>query len=526
MLRKNPDTRKAPAWIGPVLVASAAAAANWNVLGNGFISDDIPWIVQNPYIRSLDNVGKIFSTNLWPFAGPDGLSNYYRPLMYLLYMADYGLFGLRAAGYHFTGLLFHIGCSLMVFFVGRALAETLPAGSAAARPREGWTLPAALLFAAHPVHTEAVAWVSAMTDLACAFFFLLSFYLWVRDRPAWSGAAAMAALLAKEAAVMLLPVLAIYEHGFRRPRPGRARAYLCQLAPLAVYFVLRVRALGGMVMGHYRDVPFGSQVLWAFYLTERYLARLVAPAPFHTIQQVLEPLVPGPEWSVLGGVVLVGAAAMSALWLHRRGHPLWFAVAWIFMALLPVEYLSWLRANAFGERYLYLCSVGFCWIVAALFQARPRAYTLPLFLILLLNYGLLARGRNSDLRAAAYPAARVTTLVGNAGGLARAIGLGLAQEFIALDGSRYSHLLGLTVVYPQHLSKTPDLDRPRESDFRGEGKNELHVRARQRRLRHLKIDSSRTDVPRADRRFRLPRPRQIHRKGQRKPTRASLLTLA
>ena len=115
-------------WAGAAAVALLALAVNWNLLDNGFVYDDGSQILNNPYIRSPRYLPKIFSTHVWSFLGPEGISNYYRPLMHLVYMADYWLFGLQAAGYHATSLAFHIACSLLVFFLGRALGGTAQSG--------------------------------------------------------------------------------------------------------------------------------------------------------------------------------------------------------------------------------------------------------------------------------------------------------------------------------------------------------------------------------------------------------------
>ena len=212
-------------WAAPAAIVLLAITLHWSLLDKGFVSDDLSQVLNNPYLRSPRSLGQIFSSHVWSFRGPEEKSNYYRPMMHLLYMACYGLFGLESAGFHAANLLFHAGCSLLVFYLGRALGAAWCAGPSA--------LLAALLFAVHPVHTEAIAWIAAVTELSYAFFFLLSVYLYVRGRPAWSAAVAMLALLSKETALMLLPLLVVYEHWFRKP--GGRRAYLYHLVPLVIY---------------------------------------------------------------------------------------------------------------------------------------------------------------------------------------------------------------------------------------------------------------------------------------------------
>ena len=52
------------------------------------------------------------------------------------------------------------------------------------------------------------------------------------------------------------------------------------------------------------------------------------------------------------------------MWLWRRAHLVSFAFVWFAATLAPVMNARWMPAGVFAERYLYLPSVGFCWLVA------------------------------------------------------------------------------------------------------------------------------------------------------------------
>ena len=76
--------RSWPALTAPTVVAILAFAVNANLLRNGFVYDDGAQVLNNPYLLSPRYLGKIFSTNVWSFIGPEGTSNYYRPLMHVI----------------------------------------------------------------------------------------------------------------------------------------------------------------------------------------------------------------------------------------------------------------------------------------------------------------------------------------------------------------------------------------------------------------------------------------------------------
>src|SRR5258708_29311043 len=122
---------------------------------------------------------------------------------------------------------------------------------------------AATAFALHPVPTEAVAWIAAVTDVELTFFYLMTFFIFVcLDRPAgkWSvgkyiamiGSFALA-LLSKEQAVTLPLLATIYEHFYRGDKTQTTlKEKVFRYGPLwlllLLYFPLRARFLGGFAL--------------------------------------------------------------------------------------------------------------------------------------------------------------------------------------------------------------------------------------------------------------------------------------
>ena len=157
-------------------------------------------------------------------------------------------FGPSAWGFHLVSLLLHAAVVVVLFLFAEELLGDRVAASAAAA-----------LFALHPVHVEAVAWISAAADLELTLLYLLTFWCFLRlthpaggrrfGMQALMTASFALALLSKEQAITL-PVLAtIYEHFYRRDRE-RTRWFRKQVryAPLwvvlLVYLALRTHVLG------------------------------------------------------------------------------------------------------------------------------------------------------------------------------------------------------------------------------------------------------------------------------------------
>ena len=138
--------------------------------------------------------------------------------MHIIYMSIYYVLGLNPWGFHLVSVLFHAGVSVMVFIItSRLLRDLRP------QARVSSTTPAfmaALLFAAHPIHTEAVAWAAGLPDLSFTFFYLLSFYLYIRSKDSnapfsivffLSIASFFLAALCKEPALTLPLIIAAYD---------------------------------------------------------------------------------------------------------------------------------------------------------------------------------------------------------------------------------------------------------------------------------------------------------------------------
>ena len=195
----------------PVVIVAAVLVVYANAFGNAFVWDDQYLIVENPAIKSWGRFWTLWTADLFPHV----VSHYYRPLQALTYLVDYQLWTLAPFGYHLTSTLLHAGVALLFY---RFVAALLGAPRAA--------LIAALLFAVHPIHTEAVTYISGRSDPLSALFLLVALVGFVEgDRSrftVWrvgSLAAFAAALLAREAAMALVPLvvpLTLIRHYVRR----------------------------------------------------------------------------------------------------------------------------------------------------------------------------------------------------------------------------------------------------------------------------------------------------------------------
>lgn len=387
-----------------VAIATLAVILYLNVLPNTFIFDDWQQVVENPFLRRSDGLREIFTTGVLEFMGPVAVSNFYRPLMHSAFYLMFRISGLNPAGYHTLSILLHAAICLLVYAVIARLSG-----------RRLTAVVAALLFAAHPVHTEAVAWISAYPELLCAFLTLLVLWLYLRAEQAQgrarvallvlTGPVFLLALLAKEIAVAVPLLLACYELLVCRA-PWRATlratwlAYASLAAAAAVYLAARLHALKALMPASQDPIPPAEHLWTAVGLFFRYFWVQVWPLELHAfyyLERNRSPLEP----VVLAGLATLLATAVLGWWLYRRRRPEVLAVALYLLPLapaflLPYSSIGWLMA----ERYLYLPSVGFCWLLAAgLVAAADRWGYRPLgalFVIVLVACSVRTVLRNGD----------------------------------------------------------------------------------------------------------------------------------
>jgi protein O-mannosyl-transferase len=339
-----------------------------NTLQNGFVYDDTNEVLTNPYIRSFSHVGDIFSTRILAHLGARGATNYYRPISIFGFLICYELFGVLPYGFHLANLFLHALIVCVLFGLSKRLFH------------DQWlAFAAAAIFALHPIHTESVAWVSGVTDLDLAVFYLGAFWFFFESarpqgaRSEWMQLGMIGsfvlALLSKEQAVTLPLVATIFEHFYRDDRLSttwrqKASRYGALWLLVIVYILFRIRFFGAFAPVQLtRNVSWYEAVLSSAPLAGEYLWKMIWPVhliayyPFH---KSLTPL----DSHVLLGVAALALCALGFVVLWKRAHLASFGLIWFFLNIAPVLNSRWLGPNVFTERYLYLPSVGLCWVAA------------------------------------------------------------------------------------------------------------------------------------------------------------------
>ena len=308
--------------------------------------DDNVW-VQNVAWR-IDN----WSEALAVFTRRDVISHiYFRPLLNLSFFLNASLGRNSVALYHAVNVGLHLLCS------GLFLAFLWRLGFSARL-----SLALALVFAAHPSLTQAVAWIPGRTESLVAVFILLSAINFVGcledHRPArfvGHHLFLLAALLAKEVAVVLPVACWLYAVLVRRKKFFDAEI-ICFAAGWGLMLALW---LGMRFHGLHGEPGFGQS-----YDLPKLVANL--PVMFHYLGRVLWPVqalvLPGPEaLHYRLGIIAFIVLAVLLIFTTRRDRGLgWFGLFWFGLFVLP----GLVVANFFFEYRLYVPLMGILMVLA------------------------------------------------------------------------------------------------------------------------------------------------------------------
>jgi hypothetical protein len=394
-----------------VVVVVAAVAVYLNAFGHELVYDDLPLIAWNPRLGADDWLWQCVSTPYWT----DGNTGLYRPLTLLSLAVNFKLTGLATWSYTSVNVLLHAATSLLVALLARATGARVAVATAAG-----------LVFAVHPVHTEAVTWIAGRAEVLCGAFSMLALYCHWRgpERDVWRVGAAAAfacALGAKEHALTLLGVAPALDLLLRRG-PWRARlgahilpAYVPFALLASLVLGLRVVVLGDVALGPRFVVPLdnplvapvtsalgndygattGERLLSAVALWGEHLRLLAWP-------RVLSADYSYAQWPVLRTAsdgrfapgLLTLALTLGGAWSLRRRAPLAsFGLAAFFLTSLVTAQVLKPTGTIYAERLLYLPSVGFALVLGAAFGrawAWPRTRALAgVVLVALLSLGAL-----------------------------------------------------------------------------------------------------------------------------------------
>jgi len=421
-----PGNSALPVWVALGLAAFAFLLYA-NTLGHQFVLDDPLAIGKNELVRQgISGIPELFGQHYR--AGTEGAGAsalLYRPLSLVTFAVEWSI----APGSPFLGHLMNVlWYALTVALLFAALRHLLRG--------HHWLLAAgaALLFAAHPMHTEVVANIKSRDEILNLFFGAAALYAWARwlERPSalWISRALglyFLALLSKESAVALLPVFPLAGWFFFNKSARQSAAHALLFALPALLFLLIRAAVLSKTTDNFSvsemDNPivaaagFGEHTATGFMVLWKYFQLLVFPHPLLSDYSFRHlPVVGWDNWQALAGLVLYGGLVFLALRGLVRRQALAFCAAAFLCGVVLYSQMPLVIGTLFGERLMYAPSAWFClgaaWLVwratgfdpglaadeAVLPEANKIGAGAGILVLVVVLFGALTVSRNADWR--------------------------------------------------------------------------------------------------------------------------------
>jgi len=350
----NRETTLLSSYVGFVFVVLIVLIINLPTLSYEFTNWDDPSYVQE--VESIRTPGwsgiKEVLTKPIPASHGD-----YIPVTIFSYWIDYQLWQFQPKGYHLTNLLIHALSAGLIFLLLQRL--TL---------RPAVSIMVTLLFALHPMNTEAVTWIAERKSVMAMFWMLLSFHAFL----SWQRSSAVKrkylylsllcyvlACLSKTAVVFFPLVLMAYQVCLAKMSLYRS------IVSVISFFLISVVTGMGRLFGHYTSgqmvwEPFETpwvQVITIFEIFGSYVRKLMMPTNLNnsysleTYSSLFEPGVFFGILSMMGMVILIVKCI--------RHYPLVsFGLAWYLAAWLPHAQIIAIPPALRADRYVYYSSTG------------------------------------------------------------------------------------------------------------------------------------------------------------------------
>lgn len=337
----------------------------------------------------LDDYG-VFKDNIFVTKGTDGYNdiltktyrhgsghytdNLYRPVSQLMFATEWEISPDNPGLSHFVNVLFYALNGLLLFIVLRKLFKN----------QSQW-IPFAitLLYIAHPIHTEVVSNIKSRDELVSLFFILISLLLILKTVSLSKFSSKLIyypllfitftlAMFTKESAITMLVAipLILFFFTITKWKEYLPIVFIMGMGSL-IYFITKGSVMENsihsgaftvsVVDNYFFDADLFTGLATAIMLMGKYLLLLFIPYPLasdYSFSQL--PLVTFTNiWTVLSLLVYLGMLVYVILNFKKKD-PIVFGILFFIITMSPTSNILIRFGSSFGERFLFLPSLGFC----------------------------------------------------------------------------------------------------------------------------------------------------------------------
>ena len=326
---------------------------------------------QNEILYGWDDGEYVSDKSVQNFKVAEFFSNYYlgmyQPIAAFSFAINYQLSGLNPAAYHFTNFLLHLINISLVFFLIFKISKRLEISAFVA-----------FLFAIHPMHTEAISWMSTRSNLLFFMFYLsalISYVNYLKDNRNIKHLLLcfgffVLSLFSKSIAITLPIMLFVFDFYLSRKFSKKLIFEKIPFFILSIIFGL-VAIFAAKSYGHitYLETDYSAfdRIFLICYAIVFYVVKLIIPINLSAIYSFPLKENGSLPWEYYGAFLLV----ILAIWLiykFRKNKDLIFGTGFFLIAISVVLPLFWSRFFIVSERYSYLAYIGLYFILGSILQ--------------------------------------------------------------------------------------------------------------------------------------------------------------
>jgi Flp pilus assembly protein TadD len=396
------------------LIACLTFGIYTNSLRNDFVNwDDPGLILKNQRIRSLElrNIQEIFTLKK---------ASTFQPIRMLSYAIDYHFWKLNPMGYRITNIIFYILTCMMVFFILQNLSRHLRY-EAKEDSHLRVALFGSLLFAAHPVHVEAVTWLAARKEVLQGFFFFLAFCIYLkgrdeegRNRVFYLGLvlfSVILAVLSKPSAVVFPAVIVVYEIARKKDSivaflKGHWAFFSSAVIISAVFTFILISVMldAGGVKPYYGKgfIENGLVSLYVFLRSMKLLFLTINYSAAYSFSVML------PVYHMKNIVFALMAISLFGLsiWSLKRTKVVFFSFLFFLVTMSP--FLNIIPISTLlADRYVFIASFSYCFLLGIgfdrLYEFRYKKFSegffkllsVAIFIFIIIGYSFMTIRQNT-----------------------------------------------------------------------------------------------------------------------------------
>ena len=373
MAKKKKTSAPAPAWYKHTwwLIPMIAILIYIPSFNADFTLDDVLIVEDNTFVKSLDQIPAIWTSHYWAGKVDATDTGLYRPLTLTTYNLQYALTGESPAAFHILNILLHALVCLMVMTMASLLFLDFRL-----------VIISGLLFAIHPIHTEAVAGIVGRAEILAALFILTSmvcYHQWrQKGEIKWLVlmlVSTLAAITSKEHGFLMIAIMALQETYYYFTTKTFSWS---ERKKWIAFGSVAILSLGMWMVRSSITGPTASHELWAnvgsadrmatsVRTSAEYIGLHLWPFPLSADYWIDEvPIVGFGNVKVLFGVFVILGMLSLAYYFRRKLPVASWGILFFFLMLLPVSNFVFAAGFLKAERILYIPSIGLILLMSVL----------------------------------------------------------------------------------------------------------------------------------------------------------------